>query len=70
MGGSSVIETSIIIPLIMAIYLIAICGGIGIYKEVRENATCELVANQWEVDDFYRCVKTKELLNREKLDDQ
>ena len=63
MKGSTTIETSVVIPLIIMLYLLVIRGAAAIYKEMADRQLTEEFGSVWEVDDFFRYDKLKSIQN-------
>lgn len=65
MKGSFTIETSLLIPLLVGIYLIVINGGMKEYISIRDEKSCDKVQTVWEVKDFYFKSRIKTELSTE-----
>lgn len=63
MKGSTTIEASVIIPLIIMLYLLVIRGAAAIYKEMADRQLTETYGSVWEVDEFFRYDKLKSVQN-------
>ena len=63
MKGSTTIEASVIIPLIIMLNLLVIRGAAAIYKEMADRQLTEKYGSVWEVDEFFRYDKLKSVQN-------
>lgn len=52
--GSFTLEAAVIIPIMMAIYILVINMGIGMYQEICQQQEQEAQKDMWVVDQFYK----------------
>lgn len=61
--GSFTLEAAVLVPMLIAMYVLMINTGFDMYVEIQEEKEQEAQADLWMVDDFYRYQILKEVIN-------